>query len=135
MRIRIPFFVGNLQALQYSHKKLIDCSFPFQACGFKRKYWKSQNLEFIHQLKEVSIELSNGYTYNALELARYILEHAQNLKKMVIFYLPRQSYVIGRVNKSNKVSTATVVFQERDVDEDQNLSNIYYSYLCYLGKF
>ncbi|KAL6179146.1 hypothetical protein ACLB2K_050662 [Fragaria x ananassa] len=101
----------NLNTLHLKAHHSLNIRKP-KACGFKRKYWKSQNREFIHQLKEVSIDLSNGYTYNALELTRCILEHAQNLKKMVIFYLPRQSYVIGRVNKSNKVSTATVVVQE-----------------------
>ena len=105
---------------------------PFQACGFKRKYWKSQNMDCIHQLEEVSVSLSTGYPNNALELATYILEHAPNLKKMVICYLPHQSYIIGKVNKSKIISSATVVFQKREVNEDGAMGESYYCKLFHL---
>ncbi|KAM5574036.1 F-box/LRR-repeat protein [Rosa sericea] len=82
-----------------------------KACGFNGKYWKSQNLDFVNQLKEVTIELSNGN--NAWQLARFILEHAQNLKKMTIFYLPRKLHVIDKVSNSKKVSSATIDFHEK----------------------
>lgn len=101
-----------------------------QACGFKKKYWKSQNLDCIHQLEEVSISLSTGYPTNALELAIYILEHAPKLKKMVIYYLRRrQLYIIEKVNKSKKVSSATVIFKEREVDDDEAMGDMYYRQL------
>lgn len=103
-----------------------------KACGFKRKYWKSQNLDCIHQLEEVSVALSTGYPNNALELATYILEHAPNLKKMVICYLPHQSYIIGKVNKSKIISSATVVFQKREVNEDEAMGESYYCKLFHL---
>ncbi|PQQ19063.1 hypothetical protein Pyn_00574 [Prunus yedoensis var. nudiflora] len=81
-----------------------DCS------GFNMGYWRLQNLEFIPHLKEVTIELSNGS--NGIELAAYMLEYAQNLKKMVIVHSPQQSRVIRKLNKSKRISSATVVFQE-----------------------
>lgn len=40
-----------------------------------------QNLAFVQQLEEVTIEPCHGP--NRIDFARYILEHAQNLKKMV----------------------------------------------------
>ncbi|KAK9927743.1 hypothetical protein M0R45_024912 [Rubus argutus] len=106
-----------------------------KACGFNRKYWKSQKLDCIHQLQEVSIALSTGYINNALELARYILEHAPNLKKMVIFYLPRQSYVIGKINKIKRISSAVVVFKKRELNEDGSMGKSYYRVLHRLHWF
>ncbi|KAL6133612.1 hypothetical protein ACLB2K_065846 [Fragaria x ananassa] len=50
--------------------------------GFNKKYWKKQNLDFISQVEEVTIELSAGS--NGIEFARYVLEHAKSLEKMVI---------------------------------------------------
>ncbi|XP_050116850.1 uncharacterized protein LOC126594537 isoform X2 [Malus sylvestris] len=55
---------------------------PKTSTGFGLDYWKMQNLAFVDQLKEVTIEHSHGS--NEIEFARYILEHAQNLKKMII---------------------------------------------------
>lgn len=72
-----------------------------------------QNLGFINELKEVTIEPFYGPNEN--EFAKYILEHAQNLKKMVISYLKeKQSDVVaGMVSKSNMISsTAKVVLRE-----------------------
>lgn len=102
---------------------------PFQSCKFNRKYWKSQNLDFVHRLEEVKIELSNGY--NGMEFARYILEHAQNLKKMVIHYPPQQSYVEGRLSKSEMISTTSIDYQKRDLHKLQSWSEsgTYYRYL------
>ncbi|ONH96055.1 hypothetical protein PRUPE_7G105000 [Prunus persica] len=81
-----------------------DCS------GYNMGYWRLQNLAFIPHLKEVTIELSNGS--NGIELAAYMLEYAQNLKKMVIVHSPQQCSVIRKLNKSKRISSATVVFQE-----------------------
>ncbi|CAL2273033.1 unnamed protein product [Prunus armeniaca] len=81
-----------------------DCS------GFNMGYWRLQNLAFIPHLKEVTIELSNGS--NGIELAAYMLEYAQNLKKMAIVHSPQQYSVIRKLNNSKRISSATVVFQE-----------------------
>lgn len=73
------------------------------------EYWKAQNLDFICQLQEATIELFGGS--NEVELARYILEHAENLQKMVIIYLPEQSDVIEMINENKIISEAVVIFQ------------------------
>lgn len=75
------------------------------------EYWKSQNLTFIYQLKEVRIDLLDGN--NELEFARYILENAPSLEKMVIIQSPQHSDVVEMVTKSKMISNATVVLQER----------------------
>lgn len=73
-------------------------------------YWKSQNLAFINQVKVVSIELCSGS--NGFDLARYILEHAQNLKKLGIIHSAEQSNAIRELNESKRVSNAAFVFEE-----------------------
>ncbi|KAM5583292.1 F-box/LRR-repeat protein [Rosa sericea] len=78
---------------------------------FNVEYWKSQNLTFIYQLKEVRIDLLDGN--NELEFARYILENAPSLEKMVIIQSPQHSDVVEMVTKSKMMSNATVVLQER----------------------
>ncbi|KAM1293729.1 hypothetical protein ACFX2H_013743 [Malus domestica] len=73
--------------------------------------WGLQNLPFIHQLKEVMIGLSDGS--NGIQFAKYILEHAQNLKKMNIVHSPRQSIDVAELKKSKRASNvAQLVFQE-----------------------
>ncbi|CAL2275305.1 unnamed protein product [Prunus armeniaca] len=64
-------FYGDLPLL------LENCS------GFNMGYWRLQNISFIHQLKDVTIELSIGS--NGIRFAKYVLEHARNLKKMTFF--------------------------------------------------
>ncbi|CAL2273036.1 unnamed protein product [Prunus armeniaca] len=63
-------------------------------------YWRLQNIPFLDQLKEVTIdiELSNG-----IQFAKYVLERAQNLRK---------------IRKSMMTSSFKVVIledQERDI--------------------
>ncbi|XP_062003516.1 putative F-box/FBD/LRR-repeat protein At4g03220 [Rosa rugosa] len=84
-----------------------DCS------GFNMGFWKVQSLDFVHQLREVTIELSSGS--NGIEFARYILEHAQNLNKMTIVHSPHQSNAIRALKKSNMAANAKVAYLE-----DQN---------------
>ncbi|BBH07626.1 Protein with RNI-like/FBD-like domains [Prunus dulcis] len=86
------------------HKEITKSS------GFDAEFWKLQNLAFIKKLRLVNIELSNGS--NGIELARYILEHAQNLEKMAIVHSPEQSNAIGKLNESKKAPNAIVVFEE-----------------------
>ncbi|KAL6273424.1 hypothetical protein ACE6H2_024116 [Prunus campanulata] len=81
-----------------------DCS------GFNMGYWRLQNLSFIHQLKEVTIELSIGS--NGIQFAKYVLEHAQNLKKMTVFHAPQQSKAVRKITKSKIASSAKLVFLE-----------------------
>lgn len=45
----------------------------------------------------MTIELSGGS--NGFELARYMLKYAQNLEKMVVVYLARQSKAIRKLKK------------------------------------
>ncbi|XP_050141947.1 uncharacterized protein LOC126617903 [Malus sylvestris] len=82
------------------------------ASRFGNEYWKLQNLAFIHQLKEVSIE--NSYGSNEIEFARYILEHAQNLKKMVIVHRDQNapSKVAGMMSRSKMISAASVLIRQ-----------------------
>ncbi|KAM1947962.1 hypothetical protein ACFX15_008212 [Malus domestica] len=109
--VSMPLPFDNVSYLGLRITSLSDDLVPAMARGCNRKYWKSQKLNFTDQLKEVTIELSNGF--NAMELARYILEQAQHLEKVFIFYLPHQSYVIKRVNQSKKVSAAKIVFRKK----------------------
>ncbi|KAB2622006.1 F-box protein [Pyrus ussuriensis x Pyrus communis] len=85
---------------------------PRTASRFGNEYWERQNLAFIHQLKEVSIE--NSYGSNEIEFARYILEHAPNLKKMVIVHRDDDapSKVAGMVSRSKMISTASVLIRQ-----------------------
>ncbi|ONI03619.1 hypothetical protein PRUPE_6G269600 [Prunus persica] len=66
--------------------------------GFGMEYWKLQNLAFLHQLNEVTIEYSDDGS-NEIQFARYILENAQNLKKMVILlhYEKKPSKVVAEM--------------------------------------
>ncbi|KAL6175905.1 hypothetical protein ACLB2K_052543 [Fragaria x ananassa] len=50
----------NLKTLYLNFYPSLNVAKP-KACGFKKKYWKSQNLDCINQLEEVSISLSTGY--------------------------------------------------------------------------
>ncbi|PRQ43965.1 putative F-box domain, leucine-rich repeat domain, L domain-containing protein [Rosa chinensis] len=80
--------------------------------GFDMEYWKMQNLDFVSQVEDVTIELSAGF--NGIELARYILEHAESLEKMVIRYLAEQSNAIGKLKESKMISNPLVTFEEYD---------------------
>ncbi|XP_068308739.1 putative F-box/FBD/LRR-repeat protein At5g44950 [Pyrus communis] len=75
--------------------------------GFDKEYWKLQNLDFIDQIKEVTIELD--VFNNGIEFARYILEHANNLEQMCIQYLLDLSDdAIQKLNDSKKMSKAII---------------------------
>ncbi|KAL6183913.1 hypothetical protein ACLB2K_045323 [Fragaria x ananassa] len=103
--------MSNLNTLEIKSDPSLVFLKP-KSCGFNGKYWKSQHLDFVNQLKEVTIQLSNGN--NSWQLAKFILEHAQNLKKMTIFYLPTKEHVIEKVSNSKKVSSATIDFHEKN---------------------
>ncbi|CAL9031322.1 unnamed protein product [Prunus brigantina] len=63
-------------------------------------------------LDEVDIHMLIGS--NAVEFARYVLEHPQKLKKMRIVHTAEQSKVLQRVKESKKISDATLVFEEAE---------------------
>ncbi|KAM0980609.1 hypothetical protein ACFX2A_014037 [Malus domestica] len=78
--------------------------------GFDKEYWKLQNLDFIDQIKEVTVELDGSN--NGIEFARYILEHAKNLEQMCIqYFLDLSDDAILKLNDSKKMSKATVIFE------------------------
>ncbi|KAM1433132.1 hypothetical protein ACFX1R_016458 [Malus domestica] len=84
--------------------------------GFDSAYWQLQNLDFISQLKHVTLELevSEGFNdSNLIEFARYVLEHAQNLKKMAVICEPSQSRLISSIRSITSTSNASVVFLEK----------------------
>lgn len=61
------------------------------------------------------MELVKGY--DGIEFARYLLEHARNLEKMILsffFFFPeRQPDSLGMLNKRKMFSNAEVAFQDR----------------------
>nr|XP_011467270.1 PREDICTED: uncharacterized protein LOC105352296 [Fragaria vesca subsp. vesca] len=98
--------------------KLASFYSGIDAFGFSRGYWELQGLEFISQLKEVTLEITNGS--NGLYLAWYFLEHAQYLKKMTIIYSPELPHHIGfmaKVKRTRIISDAIVIFQEKESDD------------------
>ncbi|KAM0991876.1 hypothetical protein ACFX2J_010129 [Malus domestica] len=86
---------------------------PCQCSLYDMEYWKSQNLPFISQLKEVTIEMSEGsYRPNPIEFSRFILEHACNLKKLVIVHPPNFAMPsLNILNESGGILNAEVVFR------------------------
>ncbi|XP_018507711.1 F-box/LRR-repeat protein At3g58900-like isoform X2 [Pyrus x bretschneideri] len=87
----------------------------FKVSGFDKEYWKLQNLDFIDQIKEVTIVLDGSS--NGIEFARYILENAKNLEQIYLQHLlDLPDDAIQKLNES-KMSRATVNFEE-DSEED-----------------
>ncbi|TQE00209.1 hypothetical protein C1H46_014221 [Malus baccata] len=68
------------------------------ASGFDMEYWKLQNLDFIHHIEEVTVDLFDGS--NGIEFARYKIENAKNLEQMVTSHLPEQCDVRQKLNES-----------------------------------
>ncbi|KAL6130781.1 hypothetical protein ACLB2K_069160 [Fragaria x ananassa] len=80
--------------------------------GFDRGYWELQGLDFFSKLEEVTIGLTTGS--NGFELARYILEHAPNLKKLSVITRPDQSSSVPDIWRSDPTFNARVVFLEKN---------------------
>ncbi|KAM5574898.1 putative F-box protein [Rosa sericea] len=116
----IPAMVSLLRGMTtlstfYIHSDPSFISYPLfihetSASTYSMSYWISQNLACIYRLEEVRIELSGA---NEREFAWYILEHAKNLKKMIILHSPSQAHAVWFLRKRRSVSTATVVFQNK----------------------
>ncbi|VVA15503.1 Hypothetical predicted protein [Prunus dulcis] len=83
--------------------------------GFGTEYWKLQNLAFLHQLKEVTMQYSDDGS-NEIEFSTYILKNAQNLKKIVIFLgcEDEQSKAARMVSRIKMISTATIIIRRRE---------------------
>ncbi|XP_048432642.1 putative F-box/LRR-repeat protein At3g28410 [Pyrus x bretschneideri] len=75
--------------------------------GFDRRYWERQHLEFVSQLKYVTIELTNGS--NGFVLAKYLLERAQNLEEMLVICLPNQWNFARKLRSSRIISSNAAV--------------------------
>lgn len=73
------------------------------------EFWKVQNLAFIDKMKVVTLDVCHGS--NGLEFARYILEHAQNLEKVVIYHFPDQCDDVMKL-QSQMISAAIVHFHQ-----------------------
>ncbi|CAN6586853.1 unnamed protein product [Malus baccata var. baccata] len=85
--------------------------------GFDKEYWKLQNLDFIDQIKEVTIVLDGSS--NGIEFARYILENAKNLEQIHLQHLlDLPDDAIQKLNESY-MSRAAVNFEE-DYEEDSD---------------
>ncbi|XP_004305019.1 PREDICTED: F-box/FBD/LRR-repeat protein At1g80470-like [Fragaria vesca subsp. vesca] len=75
--------------------------------------WELQGLDFVSKVEEVIIGLNSGC--NGFELARYMLEHARNLKKLSVITTPDdQSSSIPDIWRSNPSFNSRVVFVEED---------------------
>ncbi|KAL6138147.1 hypothetical protein ACLB2K_063433 [Fragaria x ananassa] len=90
--------------------------FPFlgggtNLSGFDKGYWELQRFDFISNLEQVTMELTSGS--NGYELAKYLLEHACNLKMMWVITTPDQSSLVPEISRSNRTSNATVVILEK----------------------
>ena len=57
------------------------------------------------------MELTSGS--NGYELAKYLLEHACNLKMMLVITTPGQSSLVPEISRSNRTSNATVDILEK----------------------
>lgn len=90
VRKLVIYFVGALFSFY-----LLDC-LSFQCLWLKRDNWKSKELSFISHAKEVVIHYK--FRSNVIEFAYYILEHAHDLEKIIIYY-PHCSEVLNAVMK------------------------------------
>ncbi|CAL9003224.1 unnamed protein product [Prunus brigantina] len=117
----VPSMVSVLRGMPYLRTLYIKRCLPFHElesneCGFDIGYWKLQNLGFINRLEFFSIEILDGY--NVVELARYVLECAQKLKKGVIICSAQNLEEVKRkLEKCKMISKAAIVFKERPQSE------------------
>ena len=92
---------------------MLACLLPFQISGSDGGCWELQGLDFVSKVEEVIIGLNSGC--NGFELARYMLEHARNLKKLSVITTPDdQSSSIPDIWRSNPSFNSRVVFVEED---------------------
>ncbi|KAI5326305.1 hypothetical protein L3X38_035379 [Prunus dulcis] len=117
----VPSMVSLLRGMPYLRTLYIKRCPPFHElesneCGFDIGYWKLHNLGFINRLEFFTIEILDGY--NVVELARYVLECAQKLKKGVIICSAQNLEEVKRkLEKCKMISKAAIVFKERPKSE------------------
>ena len=70
-----------------------------------------QNLAFIDKIKVVILDIFHGS--NVLEFARYILEHAQNLEKVVLYHFPDQCDDVKKL-QSQMISNPIVLLHQEE---------------------
>ncbi|KAM2015409.1 hypothetical protein FF2_045144 [Malus domestica] len=95
----------SLRSLSINARQVQDCG----SSRFSMGYWKLQNLAFISEIQDAALQLYHGS--NAVEFARYILEHAPNLGKMAIYHFPDQLDAVLKL-QSTMISSAPVSFHE-----------------------
>ncbi|KAB2630319.1 F-box/LRR-repeat protein [Pyrus ussuriensis x Pyrus communis] len=87
------------------------------ACSkFGTAYWESRNLPFISQLEEVTVEIcKDSRGSNLINFLTFILEDAENLKRMVIVHSPQcAKSSLNKLTTSAKSSNAKVFFEVRE---------------------
>ncbi|XP_057999755.1 F-box/LRR-repeat protein At4g14103-like isoform X2 [Hevea brasiliensis] len=113
----IACFLKGTPNLKTLHIKNKNCLFADEltklksnSYAFTIRYWESQNLAFVHQLEEATIELFDKGD-NELELIKYLLKHARTLKRMTILYSSSFPSVFNKeVDDYRKTSTAEIVY-------------------------
>ncbi|KAK9921292.1 hypothetical protein M0R45_029809 [Rubus argutus] len=98
----------NLSCLYIKSMPTTRCE-ESNCAGFDMEFWKVQNLAFIDKIKEVTLDICHGS--NVLEFARYILEHAQNLEKVVLYHFPDQCDDVKKL-QSQMISNPIVLLHQ-----------------------
>ncbi|PQP96121.1 putative F-box/FBD/LRR-repeat protein [Prunus yedoensis var. nudiflora] len=114
----MPVSFNNVRSLRMNIGCVIDEIVPSMVskCGFDIGYWKLQNLGFINRLEFFTIEILEWY--NVVELASYVLECAQKLKKGVIICSAQNLEEVKlKLEKCKMISKSAIVFKERPKSE------------------
>nr|XP_048330529.1 uncharacterized protein LOC107404028 isoform X1 [Ziziphus jujuba var. spinosa]XP_048330530.1 uncharacterized protein LOC107404028 isoform X1 [Ziziphus jujuba var. spinosa] len=106
----------NTLKIQETHNGL----FEGEKICYTAEYWESQNLKFVHSLKELEVEI-NG-EQNEIELIKYLLKNAKAMKTISIHYsryacsVPRRLSEISRKIQQFEIasSSVTIYFFYRD---------------------
>ncbi|KAH7528791.1 hypothetical protein FEM48_Zijuj05G0109800 [Ziziphus jujuba var. spinosa] len=116
----------NTLKIQETHNGLFEGHFMSFSTSSQEKicytaeYWESQNLKFVHSLKELEVEI-NG-EQNEIELIKYLLKNAKAMKTISIHYsryacsVPRRLSEISRKIQQFEIasSSVTIYFFYRD---------------------
>ncbi|XP_021821274.1 putative F-box/FBD/LRR-repeat protein At4g03220 [Prunus avium] len=117
----VPSMVSVLRGMPYLRTLYIKRCPPFHELEsnkgrFDIGYWKLQNLGFINRLEFFTIEILDWN--NVVELASYVLECAQKLKKGVIICSAQNLEEVKlKLEKCKMISKSAIVFKERPKSE------------------
>ncbi|PQM37930.1 putative F-box/FBD/LRR-repeat protein [Prunus yedoensis var. nudiflora] len=114
----MPVSFNNVRSLRMNIGCVIDEIVPSMVSKgrFDIGYWKLQNLGFINRLEFFTIEILDWY--NVVELASYVLECAQKLKKGVIICSAQNLEEVKlKLEKCKMISKSAIVFKERPKSE------------------